>query len=402
MTTKRNRRQAGEGTISEYQTKAGPRYLIKYKDDLGAVKLKRGYPTRTAAAEALGDINADLRRGQYVDPSKMTLGAWLDEWLTGLRLSPSSMASYRKNVRLHVQRHLGTVPLNKLTGPRITALYRTLETTGRADHKAGTGLSARSVRYVHTILKAALESAVLNGKLAKNPATLASPPSAIEARAPEMHPWTAQQLNTFLIWAADKRADIFPAWHVIAFTGMRRGELLALRWRDVDLDAARISVRRSLTPVRTKGEGLQLIEGATKTGKGRTVDLDPRTVEVLRGHRIARGSLALQLVRDDAHVFADEEGHPLHPDRFTRRFTDSEASCARKMGESALPTVRLHDLRHTHATLLLGAGVPVKVVSERLGHANATITMGVYQHVMPGMQQEAATRFAALIAGGAL
>jgi integrase len=405
MATKPRRRQRGEGSISEYTTTAGPRFLIKYSEPQpdGSTKqrLRRGFLDRKSAAAALGNINADVRRGAYLTPTDTTLGEWLEEWLGGLRLSPSSMASYRKNVRLHVVPYLGGVPLVKLTGPQLTAMYRTLEKSGRADHEKGAPLSARSVRYVHTIVKAALKSAVEHGKLAKNPAALASPPSAAEAKAPEMHPWTGAQLSTFLRWAWEQRSDIAPAWHVLAFTGMRRGELLALRWGDVYLDTGRISVCRSLTPVRVTGEGLSLIYGPTKGKCDRVVDVDPETMRILRTHRQTRGSLALALVRDDALVFANEEGDCLHPDRFTRRFTESLASCGRALGADVVPPIRLHDLRHTHASLLLQAGVNIKVVSERLGHASVNITWNVYQHVAPGMQQEAAAKFAALV-GGAL
>jgi integrase len=180
---------------------------------------------------------------------------------------------------------------------------------------------------------------------------------------------------------------------------MRRGELLALRWRDLDLDAGRVSVRRSVGVVKTKGKGEQVIEGATKSGRERVVDLDVRTVEALRRYRMVRAGLLLALARDDALIFGDIEGGFLNPDRFSRRFTRALATCASQADAPALPMIRIHDLRHTHATLLLAAGVPVKVVSERLGHSTVTITMEIYQHVMPGMQAEAAAKFAALVGG---
>lgn len=398
--TKPRRRQAGEGGISEYATKAGPRYLIKYRapldDGTSRVVLRRGFPTRKAAAQALGDVNAELRRGAHVVPSKITTGQWLDQWLAGLRLAESTMASYRKNVRLHVQSHIGAVPLAQLTGARLSVLYRQLEDHGRQDHEAGKGLSARTVRYVATIVKAALREAVEQGLLAVNPADKARPPAARAARPPEIHAWTGQQLAAFLSWAAEKDCQDVAAWHVLAYTGARRGEVLALRWRDLETDAGRLAVRRSLGLVRVKGEGARLIEGPTKSGRERVVDLDPGTVEVLRRHRLARGGLALQLARDDALIFADLEGKPLHPERFSRRFSEQLERCSRTVD---LPIIRLHDLRHTHATLMLAAGVPVKVVSERLGHATATITLGIYAHVMPGMQAEAAAKFAALVGG---
>ena len=180
---------------------------------------------------------------------------------------------------------------------------------------------------------------------------------------------------------------------------MRGGEALALRWRDVDLDAGRVAVRRSVGVVKTKGAGEQLVEGPTKTGRSRVVDLDARTVAALRAYRAVRGGLTLDLVRDSALVLGDLDGTYRHPERFSRRFAVQVAQARKALGEDQLPKIRLHDLRHTHATLLLADGVPVMVVSERLGHASATITLTVYQHVHPGMGREAADRFAALLEG---
>jgi integrase len=142
---------------------------------------------------------------------------------------------------------------------------------------------------------------------------------------------------------------------------MRRGEALALRWRDVELDAG--------------------------------------TVAALRAHRAARGGLALDLVRDSALVLSNLDGTHRHPERFSRRFAGQVLQARKALGDEQLPVIRLHDLRHTHATLLLADGLPVKVVSERLGHASAIITLTVYQHVHPGMGRQAADRFAALLEG---
>lgn len=408
--TRPRRRQAGEGGISEYTTKAGLRYLIKYtvtlEDGTKKPVLRRrdkdGNPwlTRKAAAEALGDINAELRRGAHVVPAKITVGEWLDQWLAGLRLAPSTTSSYAKNIRLHVAPQLGGIALARLTGTRITQLYRHLETSGRQDHRAGEGLAARTVRYVHTILKAALAEAVTQGLLATNPADKARPPAARDAHAPEIHPWTGEELAAFLGWAQQEQRPDAAAWHMLAYTGMRRGEMLALRWRDLDFDNGRLSVRRSVGLVRTKGQGARLIEGPTKSGRDRIVDLDPGTIEMLKRQRLARASLSLQLVRPTSLVFGDLEGEHQHPERFSRRFAEQLTRSNRDRAE-ALPVIRVHDLRHTHATLLLRAGVPVKVVSERLGHASVTITLEIYQHVMPGMQAAAAAQFAAIVAGGA-
>jgi integrase len=165
-------------------------------------------------------------------------------------------------------------------------------------------------------------------------------------------PWTAQQLGAFLGWAKE-HSGLHAAWYVLAYTGMRRGELLALRWRDIDPSAATIAVRRSVGVVRNAGEGAEIKEGPPKTKKSRRViDIDPGTVAVLRAWKKQRGALALALARDDALVFSDLEGRHLHPERFSRTFREHLARCRKALGDSAPPEIRCHDLRHTHATLL--------------------------------------------------
>jgi integrase len=407
--TKPRRRQAGEGGIIEYKTRAGLRYAVKYRvpqedgpdRQILLRKTRAGEPmtTRKQAADELRDILSELKHGTHATPQKMTLGEWLDHWLRSLRLAPSTRTSYAKNVRLHIKPQLGHVQLSRLTGARISALYRDLERTGRQDHQSGTGLSARTVRYIHTILKAALREAAAQGLLATNPADKAKPPAARAAKAPEIHPWTALQLSTFLAWADERGRTDAVAWRVLAYTGARRGEVLALRWRDLDMDGGRLSVRRSVGIIRTKGEGAELVEGPTKSGRERAVDLDPHTIAALRGWRVARAGLDLRLARDDALMFGDLEGTHQHPERFSRRFSEQLARCGRDLRDAAPPMIRVHDLRHTHASLMLRAGVPVKVVSERLGHSTPMITMQVYAHTMPGMQAEAAAKFAALVGG---
>lgn len=416
--TKPRRRQSGEGSVSAYETNAGTRYLIKYNatDAQGEKKvvLKRGFLTRKDAAAFLGDRLAEVRQGSHIVPKKLTVGDWLDEWLQGLQQAPATRASYAKNVRLHIKPTLGAVQLQNLNGARVSALYRQLEQSGRQDHQAGTGLSARTVRYVHTILKAALKDAVEQGLVATNAADKAKPPSARAAKSPEIHPWPADQLSAFLDWMAERHGPnatpargkapspaLYPAMHTLAFTGMRRGELLALRWRDLDLVNARLSVRRSVGLVKQAGEPEQLIEGPTKSARPRVIDLDSTTIDILKAWRRSLGGLHLQLVHESALIFGTVDGLHLHPERFSRTFIEKQAQFRRAKPDVVLMPIHLHDLRHTHATLLLKAGVPVKVVSERLGHANVTITLEIYAHVMPGMQAEAAAVFALAVKGGA-
>jgi integrase len=412
--TARRRRPPGEGSVFEYQTRAGvTRFGIKFDTPSADARRRQvmrrrdanGQPwlDRAAAAAALRDALVRVGKGDWIEPSKQPVAAYLATWLDGLRLAPSTMASYRKNIRLHVVPYIGSLPLASLTSARLTALYRELETSGRRGQKGertGQPLSARTVRYISTILSAALAAAVDDEAplLERNPAARAKPPTAKEAKSPEMNPWTAGQLRAFLAWSAEHR-QLHAAWYVLACTGMRRGELLALRWREVDLDAGTVSVRRSVGVVKIRGQRGQIREGDTKTCKPRVVDIDPDTVAVLRAWKAERGSMALQLVRRDAVVFGNHEGRFRHPETFSKQFVKAVARCRRELGEDALPAIRLHDLRHTHATILLRDRENVKVVSERLGHTSVTTTLRIYAHVMPGDQRQAAARFAALVAG---
>jgi integrase len=153
--------------------------------------------------------------------------------------------------------------------------------------------------------------------------------------------------------------------------------------------------------VKHKGRGEKIIIGPPKGGRPRVVDLDPATLAALKTHKATQGTLSLALARDGAYILARLDGGLRHPERFSRKFVAAVVAARRALGSDGLSMIRLHDLRHTHATLLLAAGIPVRVVSERLGHASATITLGIYAHVMPGMQAQAAAKFGALMAGGA-
>jgi integrase len=404
MSEKKKRRRAGEGSIREYETTQGKRYMIVYRvtdPETGERRQRwqRGFTTEGAATKELRKRLAKADAGEYVEPSREKLGKYLDMWLAGLRHTPSTVASYRKNIRLHIKPALGGTPLAQITGPQLTRLYRQLEESGRRDGREG-GLSARTVRYIHTIIHKALGDAVKAGMLPVNPADRASPPSAKQAQPPEMTVWPAEQLARFLGWAAERHADLATAWALMAATGARRGEALALRWADVDLDKARISVRRSATLIKRKGQGESIVEGPTKSGNARNVDVDPATVALLRRHRAHRAGLDLRLATPDALVFGRPTGQHLHPERFSRRFANAVRQARDELGADLLPVIRLHDLRHTHASLLLAAGVPVKELADRLGHTKPTITLSVYAHVIPSMSQSA-SRWSELMSGAA-
>lgn len=419
--TARRRRSPGDGSVFEYKLADGTvRYGIKFDNptDDGARKqvLRRrdanGQPwlDRESAAAALREALVQVDKQEWIDPSKQPLAEYVRTWIDGLRVEPGSTSTYQNIAESHVIPYIGKVPLASVTSARLSKLYRDLEESGQRDRKGkrtGEPLSPRTVRLVHVMLHGAFEAAV-NAEpplLKKNPTDKANPPTIKEAdaAAPEMHPWTASHLRKFLDWSRADKANTgrwpYMLWLLLAYTGMRRGEALALRWRDIDLDAATVSIRRSVRIVRLKGKKATLREGPTKTAKPRVIDLDPFTVAALRTWKTTRGLLALQLARDDAVVFGDEEGQFLNPESVSRRFREQQQRCARDLAADAVPQIRLHDLRHTHATILLRDRENVKIVSERLGHASVVTTLRIYHHVMPGDQRQAAARFAELVSG---
>jgi integrase len=220
----------------------------------------------------------------------------------------------------------------------------------------------------------------------------------VQAKAPEPRYWTPAQLGAFLTWSERDEDELFPAWQLLAATGMRRGEALGLRWGDVDMANGRVAIRRSAVLVKNYGAGESVEIGPPKSGRA-LVEIDPRTVAVLRRHRAELAALDLRMTRQGAPVLPGRTGEMRHPERFSRSFSDRLARARRLLGDDAPPAIRLHDLRHTHATALLAAGVHAKIVQERLGHATISITLDIYSHVIPTMQRAAADQFAATVYG---
>jgi integrase len=347
---------------------------------------KGGYRTKKECQAALNDALAALRVGTFVESSKRTVASYLlDEWLPVMqppRVRPSTWLSYQRNLERHVIPALGTIELQRLTPAHLTGFYRSLLTGGRLDGRGG--LSVKSVKNIHGALHPALKDAVRWGYVARNVADAADPPKVV---TPEMQVWSPAQLRTFLTHVRDDR--LYAAWMLFATTGMRRGEIAGLRWVDVDLAAGRVTPRKPRVEVNYK---VHVSEPKTAKGK-RSLALDPATAAALREHRARQAEERLIVGpgwQDSGLVFTWGDGRPLHPERFSRWFE-------RLAREAGLPKIRLHDVRHSYATAALAAGVPAKVVSERLGHANIAITMDTYSHVLPGMDERAASVVARLI-----
>lgn len=358
-------------------------------------QLRRRFATYREARSWLTEQRTQLGSGSFVRPQRMTVSQWIDEWLPVLesQVRPQTFESYSRNLRLHVVPTLGAKHLQSLKPADLTKLYARLLQSGRADYRAGAGLSHRSVAYVATIIGKCLGAAVRGELLISNPATRAEVPRAgADGRQHEnMRTWSGEDIARFLTLT---RAHPFNAvWLVLATTGVRRGEALGLTWASLDLDASRVSITRTLVDL----DGDAPVWSDPKTARGRrSIALDPGTVAVLRSVRAAQAQERLLLggeYVDHDLVFAHPDGRPLHPERFSRTFGEQVA-------RHRLPPLSVHGLRHSWATLALQAGVHPKVVQERLGHSTIGITLDVYSHVLPSMETDAADRVAALILGG--
>lgn len=336
---------------------------------------------RLAAAE-------DTRRNSHGHRSQLTVGGFIIRyWLPAKRLDleASTFDGYQRVVRLHLLPHIGEVPLRSLRTERLEQLYGDMLNHGNT--RTGQGLSPKTVLDVHVIIRAALDDAIRRGLLGNNPAAAAHAPRQRRNRCRADRVWTADQLKAFLDLAAKRRQH--PSFWLAANTGMRRGELLGLRWDAIDVQQRRLSVHRAIVAV-----GYQPQESRGKThSSARTIDLDTTTLQILARWR-QRQTDELGASRDTMSLHTKTDGDLIHPHTLSQAFE-------RAVATTTLPRISLHDLRHTHATLLLKAGVPLKVVSERLGHSNPAFTMATYQHILPGMQAEAADTFAALLHNGA-
>ena len=316
-----------------------------------------------------------------------TGGEYLSEWLQLQRsqLQPSTWQSYRTYVVHYLIPGVGDTPLEELTAAQLSTFYASLQ---QSVGYRGRPLALRTIQYCHGVMHKALNDAVRLEILPRNVAMNATLPR-VDLRGDgvkEIKAWAAEELRRFLDHT--KGTKHHPLWMVAAATGVRRGELLGLRWDDVDLANRSLTVRRALSVIKGNAQLKQ-----PKTSRCRTLRLDEVTTQVLEQRRHAQERHRVEASEwcNEWHlVFTGDLGRHLEPVRITHAFRVA-------VRDAPVPRIRLHDLRHTHATLLLQAGVPVKVVSERLGHAQISLTLDIYAHVLPAMDADAADRFAAAV-----
>jgi len=352
-------------------------------------QVKRSFRTKKEAQAALTELLAAHQSGTFVAPSRTLVREFVGPWLAALEnqgRKPTTLNGYKKALDGYFLPRLGDVALQDLRASDLDALYADLLRSGG---RRGQGLSMTTVHHLHAVVNKMLNDAERKGLVIRNVAKLANAPSLTTARSkgPEMRVWSPDELARFLTSIEGNRNETM--FRVMAMTGVRRGEVVALRWSDVDLAAHRLTVNQAATVI----DGAELVAAPKTRRSRRAIDLDPDTVALLQRHRARQREQFLMFgvsATASDRVFTNEAGEPIRPNSIGQAF--------RRLVEAAgLPVIRLHDLRHTHATHLLVAGVNVKVVSERLGHSSVSFTLDTYGHVMPGQQAEAAAAAAALL-----
>lgn len=326
------------------------------------------------AEKRLSEILHQLDTGAYMKPGKTTVADYLQRWLSDYakpNLSPRGYERYESIIRVHLIPNLGSIPLVQLRTEHLQKHYNSM---------IKVGLSARTIRYHHVILHKALQTAIKWGLVSRNAANGVDLP---KARRSEMQTWDESELNQFL--EAAKGTQYYALFYTALYTGMRRSELLALRWQDIDFVYGQIYINRSMHQLKDKS----YIFTAPKSEKSRrTIALPPSAFLVMESYHKAKETECLMIgtVLNDSDLVFSTLGKPLRPNTVSRAW----AMLAAKAG---IKVIRLHDARHTHASLMLKQGIHPKVVQERLGHSTISITLDTYSHVAPGLQEAAAKRF---------
>ena len=334
--------------------------------------------TKRDAEHELVEILQSLETGSYIKPNRITVGEYLQQWSETYALmhtSPRTAESYQSEVQNHLIPGLGAISLCQLQPQQIENYYAHALTKGRSDGKGG--LSSRTVLYHHRILSEALSHAVKMGLVNHNVAQVVQPPKPGRAKIATL---ASEDLPRFLNVARETPYSVL--FFTALSTGMRLGELLGLRWCDVDLDSESLSVVQTLY----KRCGVCEMREPKSPHSQRQIAMPKSLITLLEQHKAIQEAqkvlLAKPLTKSDL-VFAHPNGKPFDPGVVSHRFSEV-------LKKAGLPHIRFHDLRHTHATLLLKANVHPKVVSERLGHANIGITLDTYSHVLPDLQKTAA------------
>ena len=362
---------------------------VGFDPKTGKIKRRSFYGKRRKdVVKKMQKVQNEMSKGTYSEPSKTLFKTWLDNWLQIYKkgnLKPTTYDSYENRIRVHIQPGLGEIPIEKLQTQMIQDFYNSKLRSDRGDSKDG--LSARSVRHLHTIICSSLDQAVQEGLLQINVAKSAKPPIVRRKKMSNM------SLENLIKFANSVKTDKHYSSYIIAITtGLRRGELLGLCWDCVDLDNGTISIERQLLVLK---EGVVLDDGTKSKLSRRKVTLTDDGIKVLKDQKAKQDDNRKLLTgggyTDNNLVFSRDDGSFLDPREFTKRFQ-------RNLEKAGLPKIRLHDLRHTHASLLLEKEIHPKIVQDRLGHSSIITTLDLYSHLSEGLQKKASESLKGLFA----
>ena len=377
------------GCIRERTTKSETVYdvIVSYKDATG--KRKQIWKTRPSFRQAeklKNQLLSEVDLGTFVKPSKLTVRAYLEQWMNSYvvpSLSASAVDTYQLIIRKHILPVLGDIPLANLQSLAIQNLYAV---------KIKEGKSTATIRKIHNILHKSLHKAMTTGLIVRDPFIGVECPTL---KSREMI--TLNETDIHLILDRARDTDYYPLWYTLIFTGLRRSEALGLKWGDVDLLLLKISVNRSLVYLNHAVNGNRILEKTPKTARSRRyISITPSNAIVLRGHyqkqNENRKRVGVRMLQDSDFIFSTLDGKPYLPNSITHAWIKLVRRCG-------LPGRRLHDCRHTYATLLLKQNVNSIIVSRQLGHASVKTTEDIYSHVIPQMQEQAATQFDDIVIG---
>jgi integrase len=377
-----------KGSIVQKRKGSRNWYAIIERRDEATGKRLRKWITLEATGKRQAQIECariitELKGDTFLEPSKITLAEFLERWLDHMKsqISPRSHERYAEIVRKNIVPLLGQAKVSKLRAVQIAQAYAKALESGRRDGKGG--LSPRTVHHMHRVLKQALDDASRWSLLSRNPADAVDPP---KVSPKPMQTYDMAQTATLI--QAMRPTRMFIPTVLAVLCGLRRGEIAAVRWRNVDLGAGSVAILESAEQTKA---GIRYKE--PKSGKARNVRLSETVVEELKAWRVRQAEELLRIgMRPDGDTFVvtQTDGSPLQPRSITHEWV-------RLLAAKKLPRIRFHDLRHAHATHLLASGIHPKIASERLGHSKVGITLDLYSHVMPGMQEDAVAKLDAAL-----
>ena len=341
-------------------------------------KTKSGFKTKKEAQTAAAALITQLERGEYFEEKKITIKSFIEDWLENVarhNIKPSTFGGYKGTIHKRIIPALGHYKLTDLKPPAINKFYNHL--------LKDENLSEEYVEYIHSILKTAFNTAVEWEYIRTNIFHKVKKP---RRKKKEMQTWSFEEARCFLETIKDGKRHYYMLYLLAIYTGMRRGEILGLRWSDINFEAGKLSIQRTL--YYTKEQGI-IIQSTKNNHSARTVSISDFVMSELKQHRIWQIERKLQFgvpYSEDGYIIANEKGGPLNPNYVYNHFSKA-------IKKANVKKIRFHDLRHTHASLMLLLGEHPKIVSERLGHSSIEMTMNTYSHVTFDMQKESSDRF---------